>query len=322
MGELVPHNGSNQLVIKKDYTYANYDGITLFQSVNGEVGLGAGLDEKTLALARRGEPDPDEVRFMRKLCNGFAGGSATFFATLAGIAPFVNESPVSSIVMGTVLSGALHAESYLWPSMAKKRRKAIVAMSEGLTQIPARPIPLILEDLPEHVDLSRNSLPTQDLVSVLQGMQVQHLSSEAAAQYQADNPRAINPAMIVKSSVLSLTEDKRGAHLQRVFDRSMDIADLATSLYRHAPLAVTTAGKEGLRRQTTELLGHLGEVACSFVDLKAAEIIPKVENLIDIADEQDIHSGLSEARHILDTSGLSVQRYQLATRSWGDAGTL
>lgn len=322
MGELVPHSNADQLVIKKDYTYANYDGITLFQATDGNVGLGTSLDEKTLALARRGEVDPESVRFERKLFNGLAVGSATFFGALSAIAPFVNESPVSTIIVGTVLTGISHAESYLPGFVARKRHKAIVAMSEGLTQIPSRPISMQCDGLPERLELSSGPFQTNDLVEILQGMHVLHLSSEAASQYRADNPSAVTPAMVVKGGLFNLSESKRGPYLQEAFDRATSISDLSTSLYRHAPLAVTKEGREGLRRQSVELLGHLGELACTFVDLKAAEVIPKVQNLIDVADDQDISGGLNEAHHVLNSPGLSMQRYQLVTRSWGDAGTV
>jgi hypothetical protein len=321
MGELAPQNNT-ELVVKNGNLYGNYDGVVFYQGSDASIGIGTGIDAKTLASAERGEISQEAVRFDRRLFNGLAAANLLFQGGLAAVAPFVGESPVSNLISCVTMTAAAHGMSYIEPRRAKKRHQAIMAMSEQLIHIPSNDLSVDLEGLPEHTSLVGGPVPTSELVDILQKMQTSHLPQEAASIFEADHQDTINPAMVIKGGLLGLAPEHRGAFIHTVFDRAQATHDLTTSLHRHAPLAVTEQGREALRAQTTSILGHLGEIATSFVDLKAAETAPRVENLIDVADNPQIRAGLEDAKQLLGDTILSLPRYELATRNWGDAGTL
>jgi hypothetical protein len=322
-GEIVPHGNNAELVIKNNTTYASYDGVVFFQEADGAVGIGTNLDEKTLKVARRGETTEDELKSDRRLWWGIAGVNAAIVGGLTARGFAVGEAGAAiDYTIGSFNIAVAGLGSRITPRRAKKRHAAIVAMADRLTQIPSSDIYVDIQGLSDRTAVDSRVMDTPDLITILQKMQTSHLSQEAASEFEAKHKATINPAMVVKGGLLGLDSANRSSYLHRVFDNTQELSRLTHTLKNHAALSETKSGQEGLRLHTGALLGRLGEVASTFIDLKAAETVPSVQNLMDVADDTHFLAGLQEAHTLLTQPDLSLERYDLATRYWGEAGTL
>src|SRR5882672_4533291 len=129
MGELVPQNNT-ELVAKNGTLYGNYDGVVFYQGSDASIGIGTGIDAKTLASAERGEISKEDVRFSRRSFNGLAAGNLLYQGGLAATGSLMGEWSVPNLIMAGVLTVVPHGMSYLAPRRAKKRHQAIEAMSK------------------------------------------------------------------------------------------------------------------------------------------------------------------------------------------------
>lgn len=287
-----------------------YGGVTVFETSDGGVGLAANLDPGDVKKAQRARIGESDEKFFDR---------ALAAASIANIGLGAYEATSKLVLMApNVTLGVLGlTASYLvFPRIRKRNRRAAEIVAERATYIPSKDIRVDLEDLPQTLPLSTGSAETCEAVRVLQALQTSHLDSESRSKYDAQRPNHINPAMVARAALIGVDEQSRPKMIEPLFDNVTELGSLTQSLDRYAGLSATKAGREGLQQQTTALLGVLGEVATTFIDLKANQAVPQVEGLIDIADDELIREGLVEVKATLSSPQLTYNRYDLAVRNW------